>query len=67
LAASDRKTAQAAVEQAGGRVQDAVTRATTLVVAGDRAGSKLARARQLGIPVIDEQEFWARMTNGRTL
>ncbi len=65
LAGASRREAEAAVVAAGGRVQSAVTRQTTLVVAGEGAGSKLDRARALEIEVIDEQEFWSRVANGR--
>jgi DNA ligase (NAD+) len=42
---------------AGGKVSAAVSKKTAYVVAGEEAGSKLARAQELGIPVIDEAEF----------
>ena len=64
LARASRREAEEAVTRAGGRVQSAVTRQTTLVVAGEGAGSKLARARALEIEVVDEQEFWLRMAKG---
>lgn len=63
LAHASRREAEAAVTRAGGRVQSAVTRQTTLVVAGEGAGSKLDRARALDIEVVDEQEFWSRVAN----
>ena len=66
LARASRREAEDAVTRAGGRVQSAVTRQTTLVVAGEGAGRKLDRARALDIDVIDEQEFWSRVANGRT-
>lgn len=52
-----REQAEALVEQHGGRSTDSVSRNTDFVVAGDRAGSKLIRARQLNIPVISEEDF----------
>lgn len=45
----------------GGEVQSAVTKTTTLVVAGDSAGSKLDKAKKLGITIIDEDEFRRRL------
>ncbi|MDA8199796.1 MAG: NAD-dependent DNA ligase LigA [Thermaerobacter sp.] len=63
LAHASRREAEEAVTRGGGRVQSAVTRQTTLVVAGEGAGSKLARARALEIEVVDEQEFWSRVAN----
>ncbi len=45
------------VEDNGGTVQSSVSKSTTLVVAGEAAGSKLDKARALGIKIIDEEEF----------
>jgi DNA ligase (NAD+) len=56
-----RHDATARVEAAGGKVTSAVSKATDLVVAGDEAGSKLEKAQQLGIPVIDEVELLRRL------
>ncbi len=42
------------LEGAGARVTDAVSRRTSYVVAGEDAGSKLAKARDLGVAVLDE-------------
>ncbi|MBX3133803.1 MAG: NAD-dependent DNA ligase LigA [Gemmatimonadaceae bacterium] len=49
------------VENAGGKVTSSVSKATTLVVAGEEAGSKLDKARELGIEVIDEAELLRRL------
>ena len=46
-----------AIEEAGGACQSAVTQKTTLVIAGEAAGSKLEKAQALGVKVIDEAEF----------
>lgn len=52
-----RSAAQKLIEEAGGVCQSAVTQKTTLVIAGEAAGSKLEKAQALGVKVIDEAEF----------
>ena len=53
----DRQSAEAAIRAAGGRPSGSVSRKTDYLVAGEGAGSKLARAQELGVPVLDEAAF----------
>lgn len=57
LEAMSRKDAEAAIERAGGRTSGSVSKKTDLLVAGAGAGSKLDKAQELGIPVVDEAEL----------
>ncbi len=52
-----RSEAQRLIEERGGECQSSVTAKTTLVIAGEAAGSKLAKAQKLGIKIIDEATF----------
>ena len=61
LPTMDRKAAAALVEQLGGKVSGSVSKKTSYLLTGEAAGSKLAKAESLGVPVIDEAEF-LRMT-----
>ena len=49
-----REEARMALEERGAKVADSVSRKTTGVIAGESPGSKLAKAEQLGVPVLDE-------------
>jgi DNA ligase (NAD+) len=52
-----RDEAKARIEAAGGKTAGSVSKKTSYIVAGEEAGSKLDKARELKIPVIDEQEL----------
>ncbi|MBQ3854114.1 MAG: NAD-dependent DNA ligase LigA, partial [Anaerovibrio sp.] len=52
-----RNEAKALVEANGGKAAGSVSKKTDYVLAGEAAGSKLSKAQELGIPVIDEAEF----------
>jgi DNA ligase (NAD+) len=52
-----REQAKAEVERRGGRISGSVSRKTDLVVAGEDAGSKLKKAQELGVRVVDENGF----------
>lgn len=49
------------LERAGARVTDSVSRKTSFLVAGDAAGSKLEKARTLGVEILDEAELLRRV------
>jgi DNA ligase (NAD+) len=56
-----RAETKALVQSLGARVASSVSRKTDLVVAGDAAGSKLVQAKELGIEVVDPEEFERRL------
>ncbi len=53
----DRREASALIEQAGGKTSGSVSKKTDYVLAGESAGSKLTKAQDLGITIIDEETF----------
>jgi DNA ligase (NAD+) len=57
LAGMSRDEAQAAIEAKGHKVTGSVSKKTDYVVAGEDAGAKLDKARQLGVAVLDEKQF----------
>jgi DNA ligase (NAD+) len=60
-----RSEAEDAIRSAGGHPASAVSARTDYLVAGDKAGSKLAKAEKLGVPVLDEDGF-RRLLEGVT-
>ncbi len=57
LASMGREEAKARIEALGGKCAGSVSKKTAMVIAGEEAGSKLDKARELGVPVIGEGEF----------
>ena len=54
----DRRQAEALIESLGGKTAGSVSKKTDFVLAGESAGSKLTKARELGVRVLNEQEFF---------
>ena len=52
-----REEATGLIEQRGGKVSSSVSKKTKYVLAGRDAGSKLDKARQLGVEILNEQQF----------
>jgi DNA ligase (NAD+) len=63
LARFTRDEAKKMIEDAGGRVSGSVSKKTDYVVAGEEAGSKLDKAKELGVKVIDEGEMEKLLNN----
>jgi DNA ligase (NAD+) len=61
LATLSRQEVTELIELNGGRVTTSVSKSTSFVVAGEEPGSKLERARVLGVEVIDESELLRRV------
>lgn len=57
LPTMDRREAEQLVARMGGKAAGSVSKKTDYVLAGESAGSKLSKARELGVPVLDEAEF----------
>jgi DNA ligase (NAD+) len=64
LASMSRDEAAGAIERLGGKVVGSVSRKTSYLVVGADAGSKLDRARELGVPILTEEEFRALIMEG---
>ncbi|HVN92772.1 MAG TPA: NAD-dependent DNA ligase LigA [Terracidiphilus sp.] len=66
LPALTREEAKEKIETAGGKTAGSVSKKTSYVVAGEEAGSKLDKARELKIPVIDEEQLLAMLAGKST-
>ena len=60
-----REQARAAVEDRGGKVAGSVSKKTTAVVVGEAPGSKAQKARELGVPILDEAAFTRLLAGAR--
>ena len=58
----DRRDAEAMVREHGGKAGSSITKGTDYLVVGEKPGSKLAKAEQLGVPVLSELEFIAMLS-----
>ena len=57
LSTYGRKEAQEIIESFGGKASSSVSKKTTYVLAGEAAGSKLKKATELGVNIINEDQF----------
>jgi DNA ligase (NAD+) len=65
LTSMSRKQAKDLVKEFGGQVSSSLSRKVTDVIAGEKAGSKLAKAQEMGVPVRTEREFLELVGRGR--
>lgn len=66
LPTMDRREAEQLIERLGGKASGSVSKKTHYVLAGENAGSKLAKALELGVPVLDEASFLQLIGSGKS-
>ena len=59
-----REESEAAIRVRGGKVTSSVSKKTSYVVVGENPGSKLTKAEQLGVPILDEAAFRQILEHG---
>jgi DNA ligase (NAD+) len=64
LQSMSREQAREAARAAGAMVTDSVSKKTSLLVVGAEAGSKLKKAQDLGVPIVDEAAFLQLLGRG---
>jgi len=64
LPSLSREDATTLIEELGGKVSGSVSKKTSYVLAGAEAGSKLQKAQDLGIPILDEAAFREKIESG---
>jgi DNA ligase (NAD+) len=57
LSSMSRDEAKAKIRALGGEISESISKQTTYLVAGEKAGSKLTKAQKLGVEILDEESF----------
>jgi DNA ligase (NAD+) len=60
----DRREAKRMIEEKGGKVSSSISKKTDFLLAGDKAGSKLMKAQELGVAILSQDEFLNLVSKG---